>query len=597
MFSCHKVRRPLHGDEANSCQRLQDLANGCKALFGADYLYLMARLLCFCLLLLALASCQSEVRYTSADAVYQTGDDPRWAAQSYNDAHWPPERGATGTRVFWTRNWVTLHQRNPRTPLGMQVNAFGAFEVYWDGIRIGQNGELATGSRAEVPGTATSCYPVPDSLARPGRHLVALRSTQAYLNEDERSTYIHLDGYRRLLQAPLIVMSFMNLMAGAFLTTALYYLFLLLNSRRKEPAVLVFSLICFLFFALLILEYVKFYITIPYPQFYLRLEAIGGLTFAISLLVPLYFTIQFEVRSKGLLAVGMAAVLLGVYVLNFQQYDLTARYFSCAMWLASVAVVGTAMVRQARGAGVVLAGLLASAVVNYFLFYDSGLFIGYTLLVLCMLYLHTIRVRAMETEHQAAQLLSSRLKLELLKKNIQPHFIKNTLTSMLDWVEESPKEGAVFIHALAQEFDILNDVAEATLIPVSQEIALCRHHLRVMQFRKEIRYELETVGIDPADLIPPAIFHTILENGITHSLPLADGCIRFRLSFERTGRHRHYTLLTCAHNRPAAASGPPGTGFHYIEARLRESFGSGWEFHSHAVPEGWRTSIKIGPAA
>ena len=583
--------------EAISCQRLYALANGWKVLLEASYLYLMARFLCFCLLLLALASCQSEVRYAPADVVYRPGDDLRWATRQYDDSRWQPERGPTGSRVFWARTWVTLHQRNPRTPLGMQVNAFGAFEVYWDGVRIGQNGELATLRRAEVPGTESSCYPVPDSLARPGRHLVALRSTQVYLPDDERNTYVHLDGYLRLLQGPLIVMSFMNLMAGAFLIAAIYYLFLLLNSRRKEPALLVFSVICFLFFALLILEYVKFYLVIPYPQFYLRLEAIGWLTFAISLLVPLYFTLQFELPRKRLLAVGMAAVLLGIYGLHLHQYDLTAQYFSYAMWLASVAVVGAAIIRKARGAAVVLAGLLASAVVNYFLFYDSGLFIGYLLLVLCMLYLHTIRVRAMETEHQAAQLLSARLKLELLKKNIQPHFIKNTLTSMLDWVEESPKEGAVFIHALAQEFDILNDIAEATLVPVSQEIALCRHHLRVMQFRKEICYELETTGIDPADLIPPAIFHTVLENGITHSLPLADGSIRFRLRFERLGQHRHYTLLTCARNRPESGDGQPGTGSHYIEARLRESFGSRWEFHSHAVPEGWLTSIKIGPAA
>ena len=557
----------------------------------------MARLLLFCLLLLGLASCQSEVRYAAADAVYHAGDNPRWATRQYDDARWRPERGKIGTPIFWTRNWLTLRQRNPRTPLGVQVSAFGAFEVYWDGTRIGQNGQLATGRPAEVPGTETSYYQVPDSLARPGRHLVALRSTQTYLPEEERGTYIRLESYRQLLQGPLLVMSFMNLMAGAFLIAAVYYLFLLINSRRKEPAILVFSLICFLFFALLILEYIKFYVAIPYPQFYLRLELIGWLTFAISLLVPLYFAIQFGFKRKGLLAGLLLAVLLGIYFGNYHQYDFTAMCFSAAMWLTSVAVVGVAITRKARGAGVALAGLLASAVVNYFLYYDFGLFISFTLIVLCMLYLHTIQVRAMETEHQASQLLSARLKLELLKKNIQPHFIKNTLTSMLDWVEESPKEGAVFIQALAREFDILNEIAESTLIPVSQEIALCHHHLQVMQFRKEIQYELETSGIDPADLIPPAIFHTVLENGITHSLPLANGSIRFQLHFERTGRTKRYTLLTCARNRPEAHNGPPSTGFHYIEARLKESFGSNWEFTSHAVPEGWRTSITIGPLA
>jgi len=560
-------------------------------------LYIMARLLSFCLLLLALASCKSEVRYQEDDAVYRTGDDPRWAARQYDDAGWQPERGPTGTRVFWVRNWVTLAQRNPRPPLGLHVSAFGAFEVYWDGVFIGQNGELATAQQAEVPGTESSYYQVPDSLSKPGRHLVALRSTQAYLNQEERGTAIRLESYLRLLRAPLIVMSFMNLMAGAFLIAAIYYLFLFSSSSRKERAILVFSITCFLFFALLIAEYVKFYLVIPYPQFYIRLELIGWLTFAISLLVPLYFAIQFGFKRKGLLTGLLLAVLTGIYLLNFPHYDITAMRLSYAMWLASVAVVVAAVVQKARGGGVVLAGLLASAVVNYFLVYDFGLFICFTLIVLSMLYLHAIRVRAMENERQAALLLSSRLKLELLKKNIQPHFIKNTLTSMLDWVEESPKEGAVFIQALAREFDILNDIAEATLIPVRQEIELCRHHLQVMQFRKEIGYELQASGIDPEDLIPPAIFHTVLENGITHSLPPGDGRILFKLGFERRGRYKCYTLLTCARNRPESGNGKPSTGFHYIEARLRESYGSGWEFRSEAVPEGWLTSITIGPLA
>jgi LytS/YehU family sensor histidine kinase len=226
------------------------------------------------------------------------------------------------------------------------------------------------------------------------------------------------------------------------------------------------------------------------------------------------------------------------------------------------------------------------------------LFITYTILVLCMLYLHTNRVRALDYERQAALLLSARLKLELLKKNIQPHFIKNTLTSLLDWVEESPQQGAEFIQALAQEFDLLNNMAEATLIPVSQEIELCQTHLQVMQFRKEIRYELEQSGIDPTDLIPPAIFHTVLENGITHSLPPPDGCLRFQLSFERAGQCRRYRLLTCAPGRPAELGGKAGrgTGFQYIVARLQESYGTGWTFHSAAVPGGWLTSIAIAQA-
>lgn len=559
----------------------------------------MSRLLLFLLLLLAMASCRpSDTLYDLNDAVYRAGDDPRWAAPQYDDSGWAAERDTTHHGVFWIRRKICLLQRDTTQPLGLQIRAFGAFEVYWDGTLISRNGRLGSPTRPEVSGTEISYHLVPDSLAGRGWHQLALRTTQGYLRDDLHFVGVQLQSYPRLLREPIIVTAFVNLMAGALLTAALYYAFLFLNSRRREYGTLVFSVICLLCFVLLMAEYAKFYVDIPYRYFNVRLEIIGWLTFAIALLVPLYFAIQFELPHRGLLTAGLLALLFGIYLAFYSEYDMTAQLLSTTMWAAALLVVLLAVRRRTKGSPLVLAALLAGAVSNYFLYYDYSLFITYTIIVLCMLYLHTSRVRTLDLEREAALLLSARLKLELLKKNIQPHFIKNTLTSMLDWVEESPKQGAVFIQALAREFDLLNSMAEATLIPVSQELELCQTHLHVMQFRKEIRYELEQSGIDPADRVPPAIFHTVLENGITHSLPPADGCLRFKLSFERCGKHKHYRLLACAPARPAEQGGKAGsgTGFQYIRARLQESYGNGYTFHSGAVPEGWLTSITIAQA-
>ncbi|MCB2410183.1 histidine kinase [Hymenobacter lucidus] len=555
----------------------------------------MYRLSVFLCLLLTLGSCQPDVEFESSGAVFRTGDNPQWAAPGYDDAGWRTERGTTGSQVFWVRHHVLLPHWDSTAALGLVVRSFGGFDVYWDGTRIGRNGQPATATRAEVPGTETSYYLVPAALAKPGPHVVALRATQVYQAAEQRFSDVKLHSYPRLLRDPLLIMAFVNLMAGALLLAAIYYLFLFSSSRQKDYGTLIFSTICLLCFALLMVEYVKFYVDIPYPRFYTRLTIIGLLTFAIALLVPLYFTIQFGLPRKGLVAGGLLVVLSGIYGLNYPHYDQTAIYLSQAMWLASLLVVVLAIRQRAKGSRLVLAGLLASAVTHYFLYFDYSLYITFTVILLCMLYLHALRVRVVENERQAAQQLSSRLKLELLKKHIQPHFIKNTLTSMLDWVEESPKQGAVFIQALAREFDLLNDMAEATLIPIGQELELCQHHLQVMQFRKEVRYELEQSGLNPEELIPPAIFHTILENGITHSIPAADGSIRFRISAEPCATGRTYALLTRARNRPAepGAKVGNGTGLQYIKARLTESYGTGWRLHSGAVPEGWLTSITI----
>ena len=548
------------------------------------YLYLMYRFTFFTVFLLLLfTSCKQYTEYVKSDVTYYVDDD---RPQNY--------LGKSEDAIFKVPIEVDLIKReNGSGPLGLQVSGFGAFDVYWDGIFVGSNGQMAKSGQPEIPGTETTYYQIPEKLSNIGKHVVTIVGTQTEFREAGRGIDVKLESFLRLHRAPLIVMSFMNLMAGAFLTAAIYYFFLYINSTRKEATVLLFGIICLLFFCLLIIEYLKFYVDIPYNQFYTRLQIVGALTFAISMLVPWYFMLQFEFEKKRLFLWLLFISLIVIYIYHYGHYDITAIYFSYAMCLVSLIIATNAAIRKIKGGLIVVVGLLISIEVNRYIFYDFGLFIAFTIIVLSMLYLHTIRAKAIEEAHNASLLLSSRLQLELIKKNIQPHFLRNTLTSLIDWVEESPQQGVVFIRALADEFDIMNSIAEDTLIPIREEIDLCRKHLEVMSFRKEVCYEWQEKNIDENETIPPAIIHTIVENGITHSLPPKEGCIIFCLSFTKEKNHKEYSLLTIAQNRNRKKERSNGTGFKYIKARLNESFGDNWLFDSHQVENGWLTTIKI----
>jgi hypothetical protein len=92
------------------------------------------------------------------------------------------------------------------------------------------------------------------------------------------------------------------------------------------------------------------------------------------------------------------------------------------MWTASVLILLYARIKKHRGRMLVLAGFAASMVINQYMFYDFGLYIAFTLILLCILYLQTLGAKQLEEAHQASLLLSARFQLELIKKNIQPHF-------------------------------------------------------------------------------------------------------------------------------------------------------------------------------
>ncbi|MBO9204328.1 MULTISPECIES: sensor histidine kinase [Niastella] len=499
----------------------------------------------------------------------------------------PPVNNSLYARVN-----IDLKEKHFTTPLGVKVHSFGAFEVFWDGTRLGQNGIPGTPTRAEAPGTETSYYQVPDALSGLGKHVVELKGTQVHLNEMGRSVMVKPESYLGLLRRPLIDLAFVNLMAGAFLIAAFYYVFLYLNSQAKTKTTLLFALICILFFALLVMEYIKFTIDIPYTRFYWRLSLVGWLTFAIAVLIPFYFIIHFKLPRPALLTALLASVLLFIYVFNYGHYDHTAHLYSLTWWISSVLVVIYACIKKRKGSLLVLQGLLLSMLISRYMYYDFSLYIAFTIILLCILYLQTNASRQLELAHRESQLLSSRLQLELVKKNIQPHFLRNTLTSLMDWIEETPAEGVKMIKALSGEFDLMMEMSEASLVPIRQEIDLCKRHLEVMQFRKEVNYVWTEEGVDETETIPPAVLLTLVENGITHNLP-TENSLRFHLQFYRADGFKHYVLDCLGKSRPAGNTSG-GNGFKYVKARLTESYRDNWQFEAACYDGGWRNQIQIG---
>ena len=162
-------------------------------------------------------------------------------------------------------------------------------------------------------------------------------------------------------------------------------------------------------------------------------------------------------------------------------------------------------------------------------------------------------------------------------------------------MEESPKVAIEFIEALAREFEILNEISHQLEIPIEQEIELCRAHLSVMSLRQEVRYRLECQGIESDERVPPAIFHTLIENGLTHNQADRAGMV-FQLSFSQKNDKKNYRLLAGGLVRNGADHAREGTGIKYVKARLQECYPDRWQMQPRPTPAGWETQITIEAA-
>lgn len=547
----------------------------------------------FILLFLTLFSCGETKIYHHYSLKYKIGDNSVWGDKNWDDNNWAVERGDSGDSIFWARLHFTFNEiPESLKPYGISISSFGDYEAYWDGVLIGRNGIPGEEEKLFMQSKMDRYFVLPDSLATKGDHVLAIRASQMFFSDHERTIVTEIGEYPYLLRKNLVLTAFMHILAGAFLIAAFYYLILYMNNKKAYPTLL-FSLACFLFFMLIVLEYIKYYLPIHYSDFYLRLGAIGILTFLISFLIPVYFTVQFSLANRRILVLGYFILLLSIYLCNLNEYDYTAELLGLMMWSSSTLILCYAVYKNVKGAGVVLIGLGISALINYFLIYDLSLFLSFTILLLCMLYILAIRIQDQKKAYEFSMVQCTRLRNQLLKMKIQPHFLMNTLTSLIDWVEESPEQGVSFIEALADEFHLFNQIEDHTLIPIGLEIKLCKNHLNIMKYRKELDYQWEDEEIEEGERIPPAVIHTLVENGITHTLPSEDGSIKFKLRFGREANLKRYTLQCEGVVRQKKNVIKEGTGFQYVKSRLTESYGDGWEFTSGLYAQGWINKITI----
>ncbi len=68
----------------------------------------------------------------------------------------------------------------------------------------------------------------------------------------------------------------------------------------------------------------------------------------------------------------------------------------------------------------------------------------------------------------------------------------NTLSALSEWLLSSPKDSVEMIDALAGEFRALSSCSGQKVIPLETEIELCRSHLKIMSYRHDQIFELET---------------------------------------------------------------------------------------------------------
>ena len=86
------------------------------------------------------------------------------------------------------------------------------------------------------------------------------------------------------------------------------------------------------------------------------------------------------------------------------------------------------------------------------------------------------------------------LNLSLLKHSTS--FLTNSVTTILEWVEDELKKACVFIGLLTDELRSFSQISQQQLIRVEEEISLRTTHLAVMVHRLQKMSNLQLKNVD-----------------------------------------------------------------------------------------------------
>ncbi|MFH0778703.1 MAG: histidine kinase [Candidatus Eisenbacteria bacterium] len=201
--------------------------------------------------------------------------------------------------------------------------------------------------------------------------------------------------------------------------------------------------------------------------------------------------------------------------------------------------------------------------------------------------------RAQKQRADKASVLAQQAQFQMLRYQMNPHFLFNALNSIRSMISESPPVAKSMIIDLAEFLRYSLISKDYSSVTLRSELEAILHYLAIEKQRFEDKLDVE-LDVPPAAervLVPCFIVHPLIENAIKHGTRTSPVPLRIRLratyednvlrvSVANTGR------WTAA---PGTSGGPfPGTGIglENVRRRLQNAFP---ERHSFEVREegGW----------
>jgi sensor histidine kinase YesM len=198
-------------------------------------------------------------------------------------------------------------------------------------------------------------------------------------------------------------------------------------------------------------------------------------------------------------------------------------------------------------------------------------------------YFARYQARLDETRELRTQLAEARL--TVLRGQLNPHFLFNTLNAVASLLEADPRGARRMISRLGDLLRHTLEEADESEIPLERELELLRRYLDIMQIRFQGSLEAR-VDVDASlrdALVPNMILQPIVENAFEHGLAGMETGARIEVRVRRSGED---LVLTVRDNGAGPGDSEPGIGIPNTMSRLAALYGTAQKFELRKAHDG-----------
>jgi len=180
---------------------------------------------------------------------------------------------------------------------------------------------------------------------------------------------------------------------------------------------------------------------------------------------------------------------------------------------------------------------------------------GTGILLISLIFLLILQRRKLKAEQQSVS-----LEQRLLRAQMNPHFIFNSLASIQNFViNENSDQASVYLSKFSQLVRNILDNSVEEYVPLEKEISTIENYLELQKVRYAGKFEYEISIDEKIDeenmLIPPMLAQPFIENAIEHGIRfketpghidvrfrLENGLIRFEVEDNGVGREKAHEI-------------------------------------------------------